>query len=97
MYKAELVFYAKRTEPGAYKVGEFQQLSVVGSSDISKEAALEDAYKQAWQGYQMSADDIKSQKVWTTRILNKKGKGFRWEESFNGHYTWHGRKEEENV
>lgn len=64
MFKAELVCFAKNQTCQAYRANEFQQLSFVGSSLISAEAALEDAYKQAFEKHGITSDQIKRQKVW---------------------------------
>lgn len=78
MFKAELVCFVKGQECAAYKAGEFQQLSIIGESHMSEEAALEDAYKQAFEFYGITSDEVKRTNVWRENWYAKKleGTGF---------------------
>lgn len=79
MFKAELVCFVKGTLCGAYMGGDFKQISIVGSSDISEEKALEDAYRQALVKYGITSDEIKTTNSWREKwyeIKLEKSSGF---------------------
>lgn len=72
MYQAELVCFAKGTTCQSYRGNEFQELSFVGFSYISEEDALKNAYKEAFEKYGITSDEIKRTKTWHKANYQKK-------------------------